>query len=90
LSIPQQQLASIRTTEEGNCPPIVNVFIILKYTHIFIHQVGDRMMEAASTSEILVKFYQTTWHNNPENSHLHTHHHKNLKSHQVFSDIKVQ
>jgi hypothetical protein len=28
------------------------------------------MMEAASTSETLVNFYQTTRHNNPEDSHL--------------------
>jgi hypothetical protein len=28
------------------------------------------MMEAASTSETLVNFYQTTWCNNPEDSHL--------------------
>jgi hypothetical protein len=38
------------------------------------------MMEAASTSETLVNFYQTTWRYNPEDSHLHTHHHENLKS----------
>jgi hypothetical protein len=30
------------------------------------------MMEAASTSEISVNFYQTTWYNNPEDSHLPT------------------
>jgi hypothetical protein len=28
------------------------------------------MMEAASTSETLVNFYQTTRHNKPEDSHL--------------------
>jgi hypothetical protein len=28
------------------------------------------MMEAASTSEMLVNFYQTTQRNNPEDSHL--------------------
>jgi hypothetical protein len=28
------------------------------------------MMEAARTSEMLVHFYQTTWHYNPEDSHL--------------------
>jgi hypothetical protein len=38
-------------------------------------------MEAASTSETAVNFYQTTQHNNPEDSHLHTCHHENLKSH---------
>jgi hypothetical protein len=40
------------------------------------------MMEAASTSETLVHFYQVTWHNNPEDSHLHTHCHENLKPHE--------
>jgi hypothetical protein len=29
------------------------------------------MMEAASTSETSVNFYQTAQHNNPEYSHLH-------------------
>jgi hypothetical protein len=28
------------------------------------------MMETAGTSETLVNFYQTTWHNNAEDSHL--------------------
>jgi hypothetical protein len=28
------------------------------------------MLEAANTSETLVNFYQTAWHNNPEDSHL--------------------
>jgi hypothetical protein len=30
------------------------------------------MMEAASTSEAPVNFYQTAQRNNPEDSHLHT------------------
>jgi hypothetical protein len=29
------------------------------------------MVEAASTSETLVNFYQTTWRYNAEDSHLH-------------------
>jgi hypothetical protein len=37
-------------------------------------------MVAARTSETLVKFYQTTWCYNPEDSHLRTHCHENLKS----------
>jgi hypothetical protein len=39
------------------------------------------MMEAASTSETSVNFYQTTRRNNPEDSHLHNRHRENLKSH---------
>jgi hypothetical protein len=38
------------------------------------------MMEAASTSEMSVIFYQTTQRNNPEDSHLHAHHYENLTS----------
>jgi hypothetical protein len=41
------------------------------------------MMEAASTSETSVNFYQTTRRNNPEDSHLHTRRRENLKSHPV-------
>jgi hypothetical protein len=37
-------------------------------------------MEAASTSEILVNYYQTTQCSNPEHSHLYTRCHKNIKS----------
>jgi hypothetical protein len=39
------------------------------------------MMEAASTSETSVNFYQTICRNNPEDSHLHTRRHEILKSH---------
>jgi hypothetical protein len=41
------------------------------------------MIEAVSTSEMSVNFYRTTQHNNPEDSHLHTHCHENLKSKRV-------
>jgi hypothetical protein len=37
-------------------------------------------MEAASTFEMSVNFYQTTRPNNPEDSHLHTRRRENLKS----------
>jgi hypothetical protein len=40
------------------------------------------MMEAASTSEMSVNVYQNTWHSNPEDSHIHTCCHENLKSYQ--------
>jgi hypothetical protein len=49
-----------------------------------LHHQGDEfamMIEATSTSETSVNFYQTTWPNNPENSHLRTHHHENLRFH---------
>jgi hypothetical protein len=52
------------------------------------------MVEAASTSETSVNFYQTTWHNIPEDNHLHTRHHENLKSNPIlvigwlFSEFK--
>jgi hypothetical protein len=39
------------------------------------------MMEAVSTFETSVNFYQTTQRNNLEESHLHTHRRENLKSH---------
>jgi hypothetical protein len=46
-------------------------------------QVITLMMEAASTTETSVNFYQTTWRNIPEDSHLHTCCCENLKSHRL-------
>jgi hypothetical protein len=46
------------------------------------------MMEAVSTSDVSVKFYQTTHHNIPEDSYLHTYCHKNLKSHPKISLVR--
>jgi hypothetical protein len=37
-------------------------------------------MEAASTSETSVNFYQTMWHNIPEDGRPYSHHCKDLKS----------
>jgi hypothetical protein len=45
------------------------------------------MIKAAQTSETLVNIYQSTWHYNPEDSHLHTQHHENLKLYTVKSAI---
>jgi hypothetical protein len=42
------------------------------------------MMEAASTSEISVNFYQITQPNNSEDSHLHTCRRQNLKAHNLI------
>jgi hypothetical protein len=38
------------------------------------------LMEAARSSEMLANFYQTTRRYNPDDSHLRTHRHENLKS----------
>jgi hypothetical protein len=48
------------------------------------------MMEAASTSETSVNFYQTAQSNNPEDSHLHTHHHENLGSHSITCSEQIK
>jgi hypothetical protein len=47
-----------------------------------MHSIPGRamMMEAVSTSETSVNFYQTTRRNIPEDSHLHNRRRKNLKS----------
>jgi hypothetical protein len=39
------------------------------------------LIEAERISEMSVNFYQTTRHNIPEDSHLHTHRREKLKSH---------
>jgi hypothetical protein len=44
-------------------------------------------MEAASTSETLVNFYQTTRRYNPEDSHLHNLRRENLKSYSLYHVI---
>jgi hypothetical protein len=44
------------------------------------------ILEAASTCEILVNFYQTTQQNIPEDSHLHTYRREKLESHNLISN----
>jgi hypothetical protein len=46
-------------------------------------------MEAASTSETSVNFYQTTRRNSPDDSHLHTRRRENLKSHHIFYSFLI-
>jgi hypothetical protein len=46
------------------------------------------MIEAANTFETSVNLYQTTWRNNPEDSHLHTRRRENLKSHMEVVFLK--
>jgi hypothetical protein len=48
------------------------------------------MLEAASSSETLVNFCQTTWRYNPQDSHLRTHHRENLKFYYVKNIWKLQ
>jgi hypothetical protein len=48
------------------------------------------MMEAVSTSETSVNFYQTTRRYNPEDSHLHIRRRENLKSNVLISLCRVQ
>jgi hypothetical protein len=47
------------------------------------------MMEAASTSETSVNFYQTTRRNNPGDDHLHSRRRENLKSHIFLFHLHV-
>jgi hypothetical protein len=51
-----------------------------------------KCVEAASTSETSVNFYQSTRRNIPEDSHLHTCRRENLKSHlylcSLFNDLE--
>jgi hypothetical protein len=46
------------------------------------------MMEAASTSETSVNFYQATRRINTEDSHLHTRRRENLKSQQLNAQFR--
>jgi hypothetical protein len=43
------------------------------------------MIEAVSTSETSVNFYQTTRRNNPEDNHIHARRRENLKSHYLIN-----
>jgi hypothetical protein len=43
-------------------------------------------MEAVSTSETSVNFYETTRRNIPEDSHLYTRRRENLKSRRVYNN----
>jgi hypothetical protein len=48
------------------------------------------MIEAVSTSETSVNFYQTTRRDNPEDSHLHACSSENLKSHYLTFVLKLE
>jgi hypothetical protein len=51
---------------------------------MFVASIMSAMMEAASTSEKSLNFYQTTRSNNPVDSHFHTRLRENQKFHFVF------
>jgi hypothetical protein len=61
---------------------LVDVNHRFRGTYCLYHH-GDEL-QAASTSDTLVNFYQTTRRNNPEDSHLHTRRRENLKSHFII------
>jgi hypothetical protein len=70
---------------------LVEVYRRFRDASCLYHQGDDRpasiialMMEAASTSETSVNFYQTTRRYNPEDSHLHTRRRENLKSYNTM------
>jgi hypothetical protein len=46
-------------------------------------------MEAVQTTETLVNSYQSTRRYNPEDSHLHSHRHENLKSYLATMEIRA-
>jgi hypothetical protein len=48
------------------------------------------MIEAASTSETSVNFYQSTKRRNPEDSHLYIRHYKSLKPHNELEVWRVK
>jgi hypothetical protein len=48
------------------------------------------MMEAAGTSQTLVNIYETTRRNIPEDSHLHTHRHGNLKARRMLGVLVLR
>jgi hypothetical protein len=47
------------------------------------------IMESPGTSEMSVDFYQATWPNNLEDSHLHTHLRENLREVTVVTTLKL-
>jgi hypothetical protein len=49
---------------------ITNIPEMLAASIISTMRLNTLLMEAASTSVMSVNFYQTTWHNNPEDSYL--------------------
>jgi hypothetical protein len=59
---------------------IVTLCSLVEFTDVS-EVLAALMMEAASTCDTSVNFYQTTQRNNPEGSHHNTHLRENLKYH---------
>jgi hypothetical protein len=57
-----------------------DAYCLYHHRHVDPSTIKAMMMEAESTSETSVSFYQTTRLNIPEDSHLHASHRENLKS----------
>jgi hypothetical protein len=73
------ETAKIKTTVFWDVAPCCLVEIYRRL-EVLVASVISAMMEAASSSETSVNFYQTTRRNIPED-HLHTRRRENLKSH---------
>lgn len=56
---------------------------------IYCLYINALMMMTVSTIEIFVSFCKTAWHNNPEESHLHTLCHKNFESQLSYGHMIV-
>jgi hypothetical protein len=66
--------------EAGNFLKMAVFWVAVLCSITEIYRLIALMMEAASTSEMSVNLNQTTWSYNPEDSHLHTCRHEDLKS----------
>jgi hypothetical protein len=67
---------------EDDC--LLGCCVVLSRRSLPTFQKSAVMMEAASTSEMTVNFYQTTRHITPDDSNFHTRRRENLKSHPVY------
>jgi hypothetical protein len=68
-------VAPCRLVKFANVPDVLVASVIRS-----IERLNVLTIEATSTSETSVNFYQTTRRNNPEDSRFHTRRRKNLKS----------
>jgi hypothetical protein len=66
--------------QRNPCPKIAVFWVVAPCSLVGFIRAISLTMEAESTSETSVNSYQTARRNNPEDSHLHTRRHENLKS----------